>query len=715
MSTKTIQFYEFANFRLDSSRKILLRDGLPVALTPKVFDTLEILIENAGLLLEKNELMEKIWRDRFVEESNLTSNIKMLRKALGDDAAQPRFIETVPRRGYRFIHEVTDVIQEEALNNGAADKFPAPLDREPVALPAFKKFLLPVAAVFLSSAVFMFFWYGRTKGMETNAPILSAPFGLEKLSTNGKVFRTVISLDGKNVIYTNGSGGDKQSVWLRQIESSNNVEIIPPSDDLYYGLALSPDGNFLYFNRRPKDATQQDIYRVSIFGGIPQKIISDTEGWMSIAPDGGKISYVRCPRTEEENCSLLIADAINGKNERKLVSRPRPIRIGDNEISPDGRSVVFAVGQSQNQANEFGLSEVDIESGQERELTTEKFFNIRHLAWLPEKNNLLFTASRIPNKNYRIWQFSPATGELQPLTKDSENYAELSLDKEAKHLISTQVRQDFRLFLWSVENPSNGQILADATHAAFAPDGKIIFTSMMTGNDDIWSINADGSNRRQLSNDAADDRTSVVSPDNNWIFFTSNRTGDAQIWRMNADGSNQTQIPTKEGGYSLFVSPDGKWLYYRSALEKMFRRVSTKGGEDESVFDKKIDCDKCFAVSPDGSQFANFDRQGEKKIISIFSLADGRLLRSIARADEKAVELFLEWSKDGKNLVYVLADNDYENNCVWLQPLDGGKPQKIAALSDEGVNSFALAPDGKSFAVAQGGWRHDAVLLKGLR
>src|SRR4029078_10882929 len=102
-NTKT---YEFANFRIDRSQKVLFRDGKPVPLTPKVYDTLELLAENSSRLLEKDEVMKRLWPDRFVEESNLTSNIKMLRKALGDDAADPRFIETVPRRGYRFIAEV---------------------------------------------------------------------------------------------------------------------------------------------------------------------------------------------------------------------------------------------------------------------------------------------------------------------------------------------------------------------------------------------------------------------------------------------------------------------------------------------------------------------------------------------------------------------------------------------------------------------------------
>lgn len=106
MSLQLDHIYEFEDFRLDSSEKTLRRSGEIVSITPKVFETLHLFVENAGHLIEKDELMEKLWQERFVEESNLTFNIKMLRKALGDDAQKPRFLETVPKRGYRFIADV---------------------------------------------------------------------------------------------------------------------------------------------------------------------------------------------------------------------------------------------------------------------------------------------------------------------------------------------------------------------------------------------------------------------------------------------------------------------------------------------------------------------------------------------------------------------------------------------------------------------------------
>src|SRR5215213_3652183 len=117
------QFYEFSDFRLDLTNKVLVRNGENIPITRKMFETLFVLVENADRLMEKDELMQRIWHDRYVEESNLTFNIKMLRKALGDEAAHPRFIETVPRRGYRFIAKVRlaeekDVIEKVFLENG---------------------------------------------------------------------------------------------------------------------------------------------------------------------------------------------------------------------------------------------------------------------------------------------------------------------------------------------------------------------------------------------------------------------------------------------------------------------------------------------------------------------------------------------------------------------------------------------------------------------
>src|SRR5438874_9511742 len=264
--------YEFGNFRLDLREKILFCDDKPVSLTPKVFETLQIFVEHAGHLLAKDELIQKLWQDRFVEESNLTFNIKMLRRALKDDAHQPRFIETVPRRGYRFVAEVKERPSpvnghsESVEGNGVllprmkapflteSEKCGESLAPKTTAhsltvgfLSGIKRsyFSIAAIAVFVLGAATIALWSGRSRlaTATPSAPILSAPFRSEKFS-NDKSVPAAITPDGKYVAYTVETGG-KQSIWLRQLETSENIQIIPPSDDTYFALAISHDGNSL--------------------------------------------------------------------------------------------------------------------------------------------------------------------------------------------------------------------------------------------------------------------------------------------------------------------------------------------------------------------------------------------------------------------------------------------------------------------------------------
>src|SRR5688572_20400508 len=114
MNRRALHFYEFGAFRLNVTERLLYRDVEVVPLTPKVFDLLLVLVENAGHVLEKSSLMEQLWPDSFVEESSLTQNVSLLRRALGD--ADNNYIETIPKRGYRFVAEVKENHQVARAN-----------------------------------------------------------------------------------------------------------------------------------------------------------------------------------------------------------------------------------------------------------------------------------------------------------------------------------------------------------------------------------------------------------------------------------------------------------------------------------------------------------------------------------------------------------------------------------------------------------------------
>jgi len=150
MSVLSTRVYRFGEFAVDCDQKVLFRLGKPLSLTPKVFDTLVMLIEDNGRVVPKQELLTRLWPDTFVEEANLTSNIQQLRKSLGDNARAPRYIETVPKRGYRFIAPI--------LTDDSGPAEPSEIRQRPSALANSR--LLRVSMLVVGAAVFssIFVW-----------------------------------------------------------------------------------------------------------------------------------------------------------------------------------------------------------------------------------------------------------------------------------------------------------------------------------------------------------------------------------------------------------------------------------------------------------------------------------------------------------------------------------------------------------------------------
>ncbi len=704
MSLAIEHSYRFGEFTVDREQKVLLRNGSPLPMAPKVFDTLLILVDNGGRIVEKKELMNRLWPDSFVEESNLTFNIQQLRKALGDNARQPRFIETVARRGYRFIAEVTE------NPSSIAPKVESKSPSANLFGPARKRSYLSIAAlsILVVASVVIALWFARSRNAASvrSAPILSAPFKSEKFATGG-VVRAVITPDGKYVAYTGETGG-KETIWLRQLETSENIQIVPPSDETYLGLAISHDGNSLYFVRKPlTDPPISALYRVMTFGGIPVKITEKTEGTVSVSPDDKQLSFTRCNYQDDDFCSLMIIDA-DGKNERRLLTRQRPIRLSGNQFSPDGKSIAFASGQSWNGGSDFRLMRIDLASGVESELSRKTFFEITSLKWLPDESGLLLAAKESLDGRLRIWHVSTATGDARALTKDATDYISLSLDKAADKMIATHLSNTFHLYLARIDGVSNPKNLTTArTGVAFAPDGKIVYA----GNDgDIWTINRDGGEQRQLTNNSFSDVLPRVSPDGRYIFFTSNRSGSSQVWRMNADGSNQIEITKSEGGYVKFVTPDGRWVYFESGLHQTLWRVSTDGGEETQISAPGR------AFSSDGKLVAYFFREKEsdhRVKLAVMSLEDRKVLKTFSLADQKSRPFEIAWAGDSKSLFYITANGS--RNSLWRHSLDEENPHLVGDLGDEEIAHFAVSPDGTSFAFIRGRWIHEAVLIEGLK
>ncbi|HYJ89713.1 MAG TPA: winged helix-turn-helix domain-containing protein, partial [Pyrinomonadaceae bacterium] len=550
MPSEAPDFYEFAHFRLDRLQKILLREGKPVPLTPKVYDTLELLLDNRDRLLEKDELMQRLWPDRFVEESNLTSNIKMLRRALADDAADPRFIETVPRRGYRFICNVI-----------SSNDIPSTISSNDTAEPAKKRYMLISVTAILIVAIFgiAFMWVDGDGIFRNKQPKFA------RLTTTGKVTNATLVPDGKSIIYAQKEGAG-ESLWLREIESGQQRQILPPQDAEFVGLTASPDGNFAYYSAFSQNAAVQTLARVPLDGGPPQAVPDiDTDVSVSFSPDGKRFAYTDT-RSSLKETTLKIADS-DGRNQRILIKT-----VGEDRIfpffraspvawSPDGATLACAIQEADGNGLFYRILLVDPETEAERYLSTRSWAGIENLVW-QDAENLAFIEVEQNSPVRRIWQVSRTSGEAHQLTSDLNGYQWLS--SAGGRLVTLQKNVYSSLHVASFDPDSNSlqpkQIFGESgviESVGWSRDEKIFYNSVASGKNEVWQINADGTSPRQLTSDSNLILSFTVSPANDSLVFSSIRNGKISLVTANADG--QSLRPLTDGSADILpaFSPNG--------------------------------------------------------------------------------------------------------------------------------------------------------------
>jgi DNA-binding winged helix-turn-helix (wHTH) protein len=244
--------YEFGPFRLDPKERLLLREGQPVPLSPKAFDLLVLFVQAPGRLLEKRNLMQALWPDTFVEESNLAYNVSAIRKALGDGLDDQQFVATVPTRGYRFVAQVRELHDVDA---------PVAPKRRLSVTPVFWAVLLAVGVVALAVAILTFRDVrsgvsARAQGA-TRFPLLPPPgaaFGVAPADPH-----LAVSPDGRSIAFIASRADVAGGLWVRDL-GAVEARLLPGIT----GAAKpfwSPDGRSLGFFRN------QELHVVPATGG----------------------------------------------------------------------------------------------------------------------------------------------------------------------------------------------------------------------------------------------------------------------------------------------------------------------------------------------------------------------------------------------------------------------------------------------------------------
>jgi len=734
MAPQLKHFYDFSNFRIDPEQRVLLRDGKVVPLTPKVFDTLLSLVERRRQVVSKDELMKFVWPDTFVEEGNLTQNISMLRKLLGESPDEPQYIETVPRRGYRFVAQVQEVAEEglELVIRGPSgsesvseQKHRATSSTEPQSGKFGRHKLGALIALAALMVIIAGIDLGLYKLIRPNPP--AAPFAattVVRLTHAGKVPRAAISPDGKYIVHAIAEAG-KQSLWLRQVATSSDVQIVPPAVVTYVGITFSPDGNFIYFVRGQQSDLREGsfgdrgiLFKMPTLGKAEKKLLENVDGHTALSPDGNWLAFVR--QYPNQGKSALMVARADGTEEKELATRKFPNNFlpGGPAWSPDGKIIACATNNFTSVRPYRGVVGIRVADGAEKPIGSKRWYGAtRRLAWLTDGSGILVIGAEYSRGLNQIWRLSYPGDEAHKVVNDLNDYADLSLTADSGMLAA--VWADRLVNIWVAPDGDAGRAKSITSGAGredgirgltWTPDGRIIYRSMAGDAPQLWIMGADGTGGKQLSVDHSEHFDPAVSPDGRYVVWSSSAAGHRNLWRMDIDGGNPKQLTSGNNEWHPEYTPDGKWLVYVTMVYSLWK-IPADDGAPVRLTDG---LSWRPAISPDGKwvAFNRLDEVSSQWQIAVMRF-EGGAPHKIFDAPSSSLFRAIRWTPDGRGVAYPVTSGGISN--IWSQPLDGGPPRQLTAFKDQLIFDFAWSRDGKQLALSRGVVNSDVVLISNFR
>jgi Tol biopolymer transport system component/DNA-binding winged helix-turn-helix (wHTH) protein len=688
MSHEPKHLYEFGPFRLDAGERRLLRDGKNVPLTPKAFDLLLALVEHHGRLLEKDELLKLVWPDTFVEEANLTYNISHIRKALGEGENGQKFIETVPKRGYRFVAEVWEVAGAE---HPPASSVQTGLEIG-AEIAGFSRYrrgaIFAVAWLVVAGAAFGL--YQLIRGRQSRARIAVSDLQVIPLTSfYGREGCPSFSPDGSQIVFDRGG-----EIYVKQIDGQGFLQLTNNSAN-DTSPAWSPDGRYIAFMRYAPEGN--GLYLAPAIGGPERKLASafpDLEFWRRPAwsPDGKRLALVD-RNAEQEPLSLYLVSVETG--ERRRLTYP-PNALVDHHspaFSPDGKTIAFTQRVRRtdsvllNLAVEQSVYLIAATGGDPSRLHLELsggeiLKTATYPTWTPDGKELIFSSRQVGHLPSKLWRVPSSGGVVEEIPVGT-NVSELAISAQGNRLAFVQTDYDLDVWRIDLSAPAAGdkpvkkfisstrfdvnaefspdgrkiafasdrsgqwaiwvcdsdgehprQLTSDIDQAAsprWSPDGQqIAFDGIFGGSQDVCVIGAEGGQWRRLTTEPASDSMPCWSRDGQWIYFNSNRGGKEQIWKLPSAGGEAVQV-TQQGGYLPIAAPDGKFIYYGKRRDGPgIWRIPVSGGEESFVLDQHgAGYGKHWAVTDEGIYFLT-TADLAKPVLEVFSFKTGKVSRVAA-------------------------------------------------------------------------------------
>ncbi len=326
---------------------------------------------------------------------------------------------------------------------------------------------------------------------------------------------------------------------------------------------------------------------------------------------------------------------------------------------------------------------------------------------------MVVAASETSTGPGQLWHISLPDGAASRITRDLNNYQNLSLTSDAKSLAVIQDHIVSNIWTMGKDTAGAKLLLSEAgrfNELIWLPDGRLAYTSNAGGSSDIWTMNTDGSGIRQLTVGANARLGLTITADEKQLIFAAERDGKYNLWRVNIDGSNLERITNGNGELYPQCTPDGRWIVYQSGGNYPTLWKMPIGGGEATAITKTTGSRP--SVSPDGEfvayHYLSSIAEGSRWGIGISSLAGGERIK---RFDfpSTVVERLVKWTRDGKSIAFLNSPGGVPN--IWIQPVGGGAAKPMTDFSSDSIISFNWNADGSALAVIRGVETSDVVLI----
>jgi eukaryotic-like serine/threonine-protein kinase len=561
--------------------------------------------------------------------------------------------------------------------------------------------------------------YGVYSFLNRGGAVPFQNFTITQATNTGNAELAAISPDGKYVLSVQKDEG-KAALWLRNVPTGSDAQIIPPSGAIYRSLAFSPDGNSIYFRKAAdQTGTSFNLYRAPVLGGSPQQIGRDIDSDITFSPDGKRMAYCRGNDPVVGQWRLLSANP-DGTDEKVLLVKEKasspPQQLS---WSPDGKQIAYALPLASGPLG--GIALFDVASAKTRTLATFDDRSINEIHWLPSGRGFLVNSAARPNIGRgQVGFVSYPGGVFRTITRDTNRYATLTLSSDGSTAATVQVKTTHTIDIIpgaGTKESSPAPALADIRDAQSLSwlGNKSL---LISNGPDLIKVSPDGATRSTLVSDPSAIIADAHACGEQYLVLAWPFRGGAsaaRIWRLNADGSGATQLTNGKGAVTAACSPDGKWVYFFDAVEDRILRVSINGGPSEVVPGTEVPNSFVAAPiggpSPDGRQLPFFSESSPGSVaLQIVNLDSGPNPKTRTLKPDLRVSGQVVFTPDGKGVAYPILGNGTSN--IWVQPLDGSPGRQITNFKSGTFRIFSWSPDGKSLAVVREESQSDVVLLR---